>query len=71
MAENTVSTSAPFMRIVLRGGDKRFRTLRACQPCWFIYEPSCAKPPRGAKTQMRADESESGATAEALIGGSL
>ena len=36
MAENTVSTSAPFTRIVPRVGDKRPWTLRAC-PAQLVY----------------------------------
>ena len=58
MAANTVSTSTPFTRIVLRGGDKASLALPACRSCWFIYEPSCAKPPHGAKTHRRRLERE-------------
>ena len=42
---------APFTRIVLRAGDKRRWPYPHVEPYWFIYEPSCAKPPHGAKTQ--------------------
>ena len=58
MAANTVSTSAPFTPIVLRGGDKASLAIPACQPCWFIYEPSCAEPQHGAKTHRRRLERE-------------
>ena len=50
MPANTIPTSTPFMRMVLREGDKSWLALSACQFCWFIYEPSCAKPPHSAKT---------------------
>jgi hypothetical protein len=60
----------PFTPIVLPVGDEASLCLRACQPC-SSYTNDLALRLGIAQKSRRADERESGATAEALLGRSL
>ena len=63
MAANTGSTSAPFTRVVLRGGDKASLALPHVSPVG-LYTNHLAPSLSMAQKLTGADWSESGATAE-------